>query len=585
MTMERPKRIEAREARRRTTRPAAAARTIALTFVAVLLPTIATAEDVSFEEHVGPLFERHCTSCHDQDDPAGGLNLTTYRGTMRGGGGGSVIVPGNAARSRLMRLVTHAEKPVMPPEGAKLPDAELDVLRKWIAAGAPEKPGAGAVAASSGFATKPKTAVAAAAPPALGLVDPGPRRKVPLLAVASHPQKPIAAVAVDGEVMLIDFDRMRFLASLSFPHGEVFVLKFNRAGDLLLTAGGVNGLSGRAVVWNIETGRRLIEVGDERDVVLAADLSPDQTMIALGGPKKKVRVHATSDGRLIRTIDKHSEWITALAFSPDGILLASADRSGKAFLWESLSGYEFAELPAIEKPLTSLAWRPDAEALAVGDDDGQLRVFGIEPAEELAAWAAHPGGVRNVAFAPDGESLLSCGRDRLVKQWSNEGKELRAVAKAADEAQIATFDHSGKLALFGDFLGNLRLVDCESAQSLATIEPRRPLLSEAAAGSGPSLQSKLHAIRAPTSYNYAILGVGAASGCAAAWLLTLLRSRRRWRRYALSLASMLEAGPRQTSKPRTTSGPNEPPAPDVPRTTRGLIPRPHFLRIRLRTRA
>ncbi len=587
MMMKRPKRIEARNGRRRTPRSGAAVRTIALTLVAALLPTIAKAEDVNFEEHVGSLFERHCTACHDQDDPAGGLNLTTYRGTMRGGGGGSVIVPGNAARSRLMRLVTHAEKPVMPPEGAKLPDAELDVLRRWIAAGAPEKPGADTVAASSGAATKPKSPAAAAsvAPPALGLVDPGPRRKVPLLALASHPRKPIAAVAVDGEVMLIDFDRMRFLASLSFPHGEVFVLKFNRAGDLLLAAGGVNGLSGKAVVWNIETGRRLIEVGDERDVVMAADLSPDQTMIALGGPKKKVRVHATSDGRLIRTIDKHSEWITALAFSPDGILLASADRSGKAFLWESLSGYEFAELPAIEKPLTSLAWRPDAEALALGDDDGQLRVFGIEPAEETAAWAAHPGGVRNVAFAPDGESLLSCGRDRLVKQWSNEGKELRAVAKAADEAQIATFDHSGKLALFGDFLGNLRLVDCESAQSLATIEPRRPRLSEAAAGSGPSLQSKLHAIRAPTSYNDAILGVGAVSGCVAAWLLMLLRSRRRWRRYALHLAALVEAGPPQPSEPRTTSASIEPPAADVPRPTRGLIPRPHFLRIRLRTRA
>lgn len=579
---------------RATNRPVRLRRSVGLAALAGLAATTsfaaaAGADDVNFDEHVRPLFERHCTTCHNPDDPSGGLNLASYRGALRGGGGGSVITPGNAARSRLMRLVTHAEKPVMPPEGEKLPDAEIDLLRRWIAAGAPEKPGEGATAAGAGKpgAAQPKTnaLAGAAAPPALGLKEPGPRRKVPLVALAAHPKKPIAAVVADGEIMLLDTDRVRFLASFPFPYGEVFVLKFNRTGELLLAAGGVNGLSGRAVVWHVETGRRLIEVGDDRDVVLAADLSPDQTMLALGGPKKKLHVHSTADGRLIRTIGKHSEWITAVAFSPDGILLASSDRGGKLFLWESLSGYEYAELPAIEKPLTTLAWRPDAEALAVGDEDGQVRVFGIEPAEESASWSAHPGGVRNVVFAPDGESLLTCGRDRLVKQWSNEGKEIRAVAKAADEALVATFDAGGKLALFGDFQGHLRLVDCESAQSLATIEPRRPLLSELALPGGPVLQSKLHAIRAPTSYNYAVVGASAAFGCTTACLLLLVRSRRRWKRYALQLQATFATGPTAPGAAQPAAPHVAPPAAAASSPRRTLIPRPYFLRIGRRAKA
>jgi hypothetical protein len=47
-----------------------------------------------------------------------------------------VIVPGKSAESRLVRMVSGAETKVMPPMGAKLTDAEIASIRKWIDAGA-----------------------------------------------------------------------------------------------------------------------------------------------------------------------------------------------------------------------------------------------------------------------------------------------------------------------------------------------------------------------------------------------------------------------------------------------------------------
>ena len=52
------------------------------------------------------------------------------------------------------------------------------------------------------------------------------------------------------------------------------------------------------VVWDIHSGRRIIEIGDELDEVLAADISSDQTLIALGGPQRVVRIYATETGQL-----------------------------------------------------------------------------------------------------------------------------------------------------------------------------------------------------------------------------------------------------------------------------------------------
>src|SRR5207244_12817753 len=96
--------------------------------------------------------------------------------------------------------------------------------------------------------------------------------------------------------------------------------------------------SGKVAVWSVATGERLFTVGEETDAVLAADISADQTQIALGGPSKVVRVYSTRDGKLLHEIKKHTDWVYALEFSPDGVLLASGDRTAGLFVWVAHAG-------------------------------------------------------------------------------------------------------------------------------------------------------------------------------------------------------------------------------------------------------
>ena len=56
------------------------------------------------------------------------------------------------------------------------------------------------------------------------------------------------------------------------------MLKFSRNGGLLLAGGGRGGQSGKVVVWDVKTGKRIFEVGNEPDAVLAADISADQQL-------------------------------------------------------------------------------------------------------------------------------------------------------------------------------------------------------------------------------------------------------------------------------------------------------------------
>ncbi len=66
------------------------------------------------------------------------MNLDNYGAAMQGGGSGKVIEPGDAEGSSLLGVITHKEEPKMPPNAAKIPDAEIDLIRKWIEGGALE---------------------------------------------------------------------------------------------------------------------------------------------------------------------------------------------------------------------------------------------------------------------------------------------------------------------------------------------------------------------------------------------------------------------------------------------------------------
>jgi hypothetical protein len=118
---------------------------VALPLLAAALPARA-AEVPDFNRDVRPILSNNCFLCHgpDEDGRKGGqkgLRLDTREGALEDlGGGAFAIVPGNPDQSELLkRLVATDAEELMPPAktGKSLTAAEVDVLRRWIAGGAP----------------------------------------------------------------------------------------------------------------------------------------------------------------------------------------------------------------------------------------------------------------------------------------------------------------------------------------------------------------------------------------------------------------------------------------------------------------
>ena len=88
-----------------------------------------------FDNQVLPVLKANCLSCHSGAQPSGKLDLSTRAGLLRGGVSGPAVDRAKPDASRLLRSVRH-DGLKMPPQG-KIPQAQIETLAKWVAAGTP----------------------------------------------------------------------------------------------------------------------------------------------------------------------------------------------------------------------------------------------------------------------------------------------------------------------------------------------------------------------------------------------------------------------------------------------------------------
>jgi mono/diheme cytochrome c family protein len=403
-----------------------------------LAPLAAAADEkpITYEDHVAAILKKNCATCHGDGKQEAGLNLASYSGVMKGSGGGEIVVAGRSSGSRLIEVITAPDDGErMPPDGDRVPVDQVALIAKWIDTGLRENTGSSAAAMRTlGF--KPAAPATAAGPGAVpvklaAIERPETIRPFPVLALAASPRAPVVATAGYGAIDLYSSLDRRY-GALPFPEGEPLVLGFSRSGRLLLAAGGRPVQSGSAVLFDVATGKRMASVGDEPDAIIAADISPDEKLLAIGCTSRLVKLYSTEDGSLKATIDKHTDWVTAVAFSPDGKYLATGDRIGNIHLWDGTSGGVILPLAEHKQSVRALSWRSDSGVVASCGEDGKVVWWDVKDGWPLMNKpTAHAGGVLDCRFGPQGE-LATCGRDGLVRLWSAEGKETKQFSIIKD---------------------------------------------------------------------------------------------------------------------------------------------------------
>ena len=112
-------------------------------FLAMVLLSVAAAggstDEVGadlFEVRVRPVLVEKCLDCHGEEEPEGGLRLTSRTSLLKGGQGGPVVLEGRPEQSRLIAAIRREGPLQMPPDGA-LSAAEIQAVARWIEQGLP----------------------------------------------------------------------------------------------------------------------------------------------------------------------------------------------------------------------------------------------------------------------------------------------------------------------------------------------------------------------------------------------------------------------------------------------------------------
>jgi hypothetical protein len=450
--------------------------------------------EVTWDEVRG-VFQRRCFACHRGEQSRGGLDLSTVASIQAGSTSGAAVVSGKPEQSLIYTLPAHLEDPKMPPNGAKLPQRELELISRWILGGLSEKVREPAVdvkphstrtrsarptrprmtAAVKAQAKQPAGAAAAAVTAVTnekrqpGIVQPLFAKPVrqqhrAVTALAASPTSSLMAVPGRREVFVFDWSDQKLRQRIAFPWGDVFALSFSADGSLLIVGGGIGAESGRAAGFDVLTGEQVFVSGEEPDVVLAATLSADGRLLAVGGPSRKVRIYETVSGERTAEMTRHTDWILQLAFSHDGLLLASGDRFGAVIVSEARSGREFAALRGHSGPISALAWSADSSEVFSASQDGSIRGRELHRGSETFNLNPDKGRLLNAAFLPAGGVVVGTSDQSLaVVQLSG---EVRPLAQLSDEVVRLAVTQDGSHVLAADAAGRLQLHSIETGDQL-----------------------------------------------------------------------------------------------------------------------
>ncbi len=423
--------------------------------VAVLIAAAPAPDNDSspdYQTQVAPLLKEYCAGCHNDEDREGKFSLETYASLQKGTKHGPALLPGDPNGSLLLRVMTGAAKPAMPPKEEPRPSADqIAILEAWIASGARGPEGA--------------------EPDRLTLMVP----KVPSHATI----RPIAsldasrdgrwtAIARENEVTLYEGTGEKVTRGTEpgrsighFP-GQVTALHFTPDGTRLVAASGVAGLGGVASIWNIEDGSLVRSFEGHRDLLYDAELSPDGSVLATCGYDKIIEIRETATGKLLRTLEGHTGAIYDIAFSPDGRFLVSASADDTCKVWRVEDGLRMDTLPQPLKAEYTCRFSPDGNSIVAGGADNNIRVWRFVSRDKprinpmILARFAHEGAIVRLEFSPDGSRLVSLAEDRTIKAWrASDLTEIKLWETQPDVATSLAFSPDGSSFTVGRMDGSL----------------------------------------------------------------------------------------------------------------------------------
>ncbi|MEG4497144.1 AAA-like domain-containing protein [Microcoleus sp. F10-C6] len=240
------------------------------------------------------------------------------------------------------------------------------------------------------------------------------------------PSGQIIVSASDDQTLKIWQKDGQLLHDLKGHSGQITSVSFSPDGKILASASA----DGTVKLWKIN-GEELSSLKVDRGWITSASFSPDGQIIAAAGTdgtvklwsltklveklQKQQSIEASTDIKLLRTLQMKTDKIMSVTFSPDGSLLATASAGGTARIW-SKDGTLLSILKHTSG-LTNISFSPDSQMLLSASTDKMVRLWNID-GTLLQTLKGNKDAVWSASFSPDGKAIASASADGTVMLWN-----------------------------------------------------------------------------------------------------------------------------------------------------------------------
>ncbi|KAG2757632.1 WD40 repeat-like protein [Suillus brevipes Sb2] len=237
--------------------------------------------------------------------------------------------------------------------------------------------------------------------------------------------KKVVSGSYDGAVRLWDIDTCKVITKWTGHTDGVGSVCWSRDGRRVLSGS----FDGTARQWEVESGETMtepienilasIETGHEQ--VWAVVYSPDMTLIATGGWDGRnacsIKIWDAKTGKLVATLEGHTDLVRCLAWTKDGKTLISASVDSSIRTWNTTKWKQTAVLDEHTDVVRAIAISPNDRILASASDDKTARLWNLDNGQPIGSPIQHADDVLCVSFSAGGKRLANGCRDTNSYVW------------------------------------------------------------------------------------------------------------------------------------------------------------------------
>lgn len=234
------------------------------------------------------------------------------------------------------------------------------------------------------------------------------------------------------------------------------------SGESVVTSGE----DGTTRVWDVETGKQVLQVHSHHPGVLSTTSFDDGRKVMTTGRDGCARIWDVSTGSILACLEGHDAPVTGGAVYPDGDQAITISHDGRARIWNVQTQQMVS--PVVDLTFTAVSVSPDGQRTLAAREGGKVEVW-CRSGQSMAELCSLGTRVVAIHVFPDSHRVLTVGKTGQAAIWEMaSGQLLVRLPRVSSNLSCGAVAPSSSKVMTGDSVGNAYVMDAITGRLLVS---------------------------------------------------------------------------------------------------------------------